>query len=166
MSTMLPSGGTSFMNGSSMYGVETPEQNDNRVENAVSSANAVFNGSTSANEWYKQQYEGTGKTEYLEKYIDNLISQENTASARAFEEKMSNTQFQRAVADIKAAGYNPWLAISGSAGAGYSSPATAGHSTSSASGSINQRNATNIRTAGSLVSTALMVSALLIKALI
>lgn len=164
MSTMLPSGGSTFMNGASMYGVETPQDNENRVNAGVSSASALAS-SDGAYDWYKQMYEQTGKSEYMEKYIDNLIAQQNTASARAFEERMSSTQFQRAINDIKAAGYNPWLAISG-AGASYSSPSTASQPSSSASSSIAQRKATNTKTAASLVSSALMVTALLIKAII
>lgn len=165
MSTMLPSGGTSFYGGSSMYGVETPNQHDDRIESGVSSAQGVSNGSSDANSAYLDMYQKTGKTEYWEKYIDNLIAQQNLSSAQAFEERMSNSQFQRAIQDIKNAGYNPWLAISG-AGASYSSPGVANQTTTSASNAINNRKAQYTKTAGSLVSSALMVAAIIMKAII
>lgn len=85
----------------------------------------------------------------------------NSAEAerqRAWEEHMASTQYQRAVEDLKKAGLNPWLAVSGINGG---SPS--GASASSSANSVSQR-PSGAQTISSLANTA--VSAAIIAKIV
>ncbi len=105
------------------------------------SAQEVLNGPATVNTSYdfgdwitgrsfqKQMASNQANLDWAE-YVRNISS---AREQRAWEEYMSNTQVQRAMADLKAAGLNPWLAVQ-SAGFGGSVPS--GATASSSAGQV------------------------------
>lgn len=71
---------------------------------------SALSGSQGLNLLY-ELYQSTGDVGYLEQIGTALLSRENVKSAQDWEKMMSDTSFSRLANDIKASGYNPWLAL-------------------------------------------------------
>lgn len=90
-------------------------------------------------------------------FLDNSARAFNAQEAqkqRDFEKMMSDSQYQRAVADIKAAGLNPWLAVQNSGMAGNT---PSGSSASSQSGQSSMANNKLVMAAGLIVTALKMM---------
>lgn len=119
---------------------QTKDQLVNLSTHAAGSSAQDHEEIENAANMYLSLYNSSHDPAYLEKYIDSILEQQNTAAARNWEEYMSNSQFTRMVKDIESAGYNPWLALqSGLGQSSVPSTSAAGTSGINASSQANSR---------------------------
>lgn len=85
---------------------------------------------------------GTGAN-VLANVGDKIFNSQQAQLQREWQEEMSNTAYQRQVADMKKAGLNPYISMSGGSGAVVPTGATASH------------------TSGNLVNTASLINSIL-----
>ena len=81
-----------------------------KILGGVSKVISPISSLVSANPWIGPFASFGGSL--LSSYLNNRQSQQNASTANAFSEYMSNTSYQRGVADMEAAGINPMLAYS------------------------------------------------------